>query len=256
MIDGDHADEGIYLMTENVNVQSVVTPALAQTNGSAPILQAKATKARKAKAMASVATPTPIQAEAEEATITVEQAVEVAFNYGASMAGMDGALTKALQTYRDNEAVQNDMLQALNIGYLTRKLNVSKIEATRIYNLKKYSDDPKLQDDEHRTFEQQRVMNTVRVLWHRAKQMGGIIKKSEDQVEAEVNRAKKEAEKKAHEERLIKADEIVNPKNDVDPFDALARLALTMKSLANKHSAKLTGDRGTAWRTWLASMPK
>jgi hypothetical protein len=272
-------------MTENV--QSVVT---AQANGlfpSEPIVTledvtttakaAKTTKARKTKAMASVVIPEVVEdtrtsaevvAEAQavakfdaywnavdEATITVEQAVEVAYNYGANIAGIDGKLTKALQTYKANEAVQNDMLEALNVGYLTRKLSVSKIEATRVYNLKKYNPDPKHHNDEHRTFEQQRVMDTVRVLWHRAKKMAGLGK-NEDQANAEATRAQKEAEKKAHEARLAKADEIVNPKDDVDVFDALNRLVLSMKAIQSKHASKLVGDRGMAWRDWLAAAPK
>lgn len=201
-------------------------------------------KASKAKAKATVAT-----------VITPNQACEAAYEYGSSLAGLDGTLTVAIKYFKNNETVMADMLTNLNMGYLVRKLGVAKEEAAEIVGLLKYNE--KKADDHHRTFEQQRIMDTVRVVWHRAQKMAGVVKaKTEGQVKAEETRAAKEAAAEAHEQRLIKADAIVNPPEDVDVFESLVRLVSTMKALGNKHSAKLTGDRGAAWRDWLASAPK
>jgi hypothetical protein len=219
------------------NVQSVVTPVIAK----AP----KAPKASKAKLNGSTA-PAPI---------TAEQACEAAYQYGSSLAGLDGSLTVALKAFKDNAPVLDEMLLNLNVGYLVRKLDYDRDYATEVVGLLKYNE--KKADDHHRTFEQQRIMDTVRVVWHRAQKMAGIVKpKTDGQVKAEATRAEKEAEKSAHESRLIKADEIVNPKDDTDIFESLTRLVSTMKALQAKHSAKLVGDRGSAWRDWLASAPK
>jgi hypothetical protein len=218
----------------SMNVQSVIT-----TSDVAPKLNSKG--------KASHANSTQ--------TITAAQACEAAYEYGSSVAGLDGTLTKALQAFKDNETVQADMLAALNVGYMVRKLGYTRDRATEVVGLLKYNE--KKQDDHHRTFEQQRVMDTVRVIWHRAQKMAGIVKaKTDNQVKAEQTRAQKDAERAAHEQRLIKADELVNPKNDTDPFDALSRLVLTMKSLQSKYADKLVGDRGSAWRDWLANSPK
>jgi hypothetical protein len=221
-----------------MNVQSTVTPNVTvalktRLNGSA----------RKAKAKATVSPN----------AITREQAITAAFEYGASMAGFDGTLVKAIQAFKADDSVLAEMLEALNVGYVTRKLGVDKEEATRIVGLLKYNENK--EDDEHRTFEQERVMISVRVLWSRAKKMAGVAK-AEAQVKAEATRAAKEAEREEHQARLIRADEIVNPKDDVDVFDSLSRLVLTMKSIRDKYAGKLTGDRGSAWREWLAKAPK
>jgi hypothetical protein len=218
------------------NVQSIVTPA---TNGSTPPVLGKT----KAKAKATTAT-----------VLTPAQACEAAYEYGSSLAGLDGSLTVAIKYYKDNETVMADMLVSLNVGYLVRKMGYDKAKATEVVGLLKYNE--KKADDHHRTFEQQRIMDTVRVVWHRAQKMAGVVKaKSENQVKAEQTRAEKEAEKTAHESRLIKADEIVNPKDDTDIFESLTRLVSTMKALQSKHAGKLVGDKGTAWRDWLASAP-
>lgn len=187
--------------------------------------------------------------------LTAAQACEAAFEYGSSLAGLDGTLTAAIKQFKDNETVMADMLTALNVGYLVRKMGYDKAKATEVVGLLKFSE--KKQDDHHRTFEQQRVMDTVRVVWHRAQKMAGVVKaKTEGQIKAEATRAEKEAAAEAHEQRLIKADQIVNPPEDVDVFESLTRLVSTMKSLQSKHAAKLVGDRGAAWRDWLASAPK
>jgi hypothetical protein len=217
------------------NVQSVIsatTPVAPKANGKA-----------KPKALSTTA-------------MTPAQAIAIAFEYGQTMAGQDGTLTNAFVTFKANDKVIDDMVQALSEGYFVRKLGYDRAEATRVIGLKKYNDrNPEKNTDENRTFDQERVMVAVRVLVSRAKRMAGITKAPETG-EAEAKRAAKEAEAKEHEQRLIKADAIVNPADDVDVFDALNRLVLTMKSLQKKHTAKLTGDRGSEWRDWLASAPR
>ena len=221
-----------------MSIQSVITSDVA----TAPVLR-NGKALPKAKANGSTA-------------MTPAQAIAIAFEYGQTMAGQDGALTNAFTTFKANDKVVGDMVQALTEGYLVRKLGYERSEATRVIGLKKYNDrNPDKNTDENRTFEQERVMVAVRVLVSRAKRMAGITK-SADTAEQEATRAAKEADKAAHEQRLIKADEIINPADDVDVFDALNRLVLTMKSLQKKHTAKLTGDRGSEWRDWLANAPR
>ena len=217
-----------------LNVQSTVTPISA--------LKTKPNGKAKHTAMASTAMT----------RMTREQAITIARDYGTSLAGLDGELTKALQAFKGDEAVRAEMLEAVNVGYMARKLGYDLAEAARIVGLKKYNE--KKQDDEHRTFDQQRVMDTVRVLWHHANKNAGTLEKPIDQAKAEAKRAEREAERKAHEARLIKADKIVNPPDDVDVFDSLNQLVLTMKAIQKKH--KLTGDRGSEWRDWLANAPR
>lgn len=198
----------------------------------------------------SVVTPvTPVASP----ILTKDQAIAAAFKYGQSLAGLDGTLVKAIAAFKGDTAILGEIQAALNIGYVMKKLDVSKGEATRIVGLLKYNEDK--QDDEHRSFEQERVMVAARVLWSRAKAMAGVPK-SEQAAKGEATRAQKEADRKANEARLIKADEIVNPKDDVNPFDALAALVVTMRHLQKKYAAKLDGDKGSQWREWLAKAPK
>jgi hypothetical protein len=186
--------------------------------------------------------------------ITREQAINAAFEYGASMAGLDGNLTRALLAFKSDETVQAEMLAALNVGYMTRKMGYTKEEATRIVGLRKYNE--KKHDDAHRTFDQQRVMDTVRMVWHRARKMAGIAKpKSNAQVHAEQTRAQKEVERKEHESRLEEAWEIVHPNNDADIETVMTRFVTTMRSYHDGHATKFTGDQGSAWRKWLAAAP-
>ena len=220
----------------SINVQSVVTPTTPKSNGKAKL---KATTAPKASPAVN--------------GITREQAIATAYECGVSMAGIDGLLVKALKAYQNNQDVLTEMLASLNVGYLTKKLVVTDEEAKRIAGLLKYNE--KKKDDQQRTFEQERVMIAVRVLWSRAKKLAGFPK-TEAMAKAEQTRAVKEEERKEHEQRLIRADEIVNPKNDVNVFEALSRLVLTMKSLRDKHADQLKGDAGTAWRDWLSKAPK
>ena len=208
-----------------------------------------------------VSTPAAVKAKGKgklngsvsPSAITRDQAIAAAFDYGQSMAGMDGTLVRALVAFRTNVEVQAEMLAALNVGYVMKKLAVDKPEATRIVGLSKFNEDK--QDDAHRTFEQERVMIAVRVLWSRAKKMAGFPK-TEAMAKAEATRAAKESERTATEARLVKADSIVNPKDDADPFESLAALVVTMRHLQKKYADKLTGERGTAWRDWLAAAPK
>jgi hypothetical protein len=188
--------------------------------------------------------------------MTIAQACDIAFEYGQNAAGQDGSLTKAFVTFKDNEKAIDDMVQALTEGYFVRKLNYDRAEARRVIGLNKYNHmNPKNNSDKNRTFEQEKIMGAIRTLVSRAKKMAGITKSS-DTAEAEVARAAKEATAKAHESRLIKADEIVNPADNVDPFDALNRIVSTLAALQKKYAAKLTGDRGSAWRDWLAAAPR
>lgn len=236
--------------TNGVDVDSVIADKLAKAQAKA---EAKAA-AKAAKLLASTTALTPVPTPA---TLTAAEAVAVAYEYGNSVAGLDGTLTNAIKLFKDSATVMADMLAALNVGYMARKLGVDKAKATEIVGLLKHNPNPKKADDHHRTFEQQRIMDSVRVIWHRAQKMAGVVHvKSDAQVEAEKTRAAKEAAKVETEARLIKADEIVNPKADVDVTEALTRLVSTMRSLANKHSDKLVGDKGMAWRDWLANAPK
>jgi hypothetical protein len=188
-------------------------------------------------------------------SITSTQACDIAYNAGQDYAGQDGSLTKAFAFFAKNETVVNDMVYCIEQGYFVRKMGYDRDEAKRVIGLKKYNHmNPQKNTAENRTKEQETVMGAVRVLVSRAKRMAGITKPADQN--AEVNRAAADATKKAHESRLIKADEIVNPKDDVDVFDALNRLVLTMKSLQKKYSAKLVDDRGSEWRDWLANAPR
>jgi hypothetical protein len=187
-------------------------------------------------------------------SLTPSQACDIAFAYGETMAGQDGALTNAFATFKANDKVLGDMVQALTEGYMVRKLGYDRIEARRVVGLKKHNQlNPAKNTDDNRTAEQERVMTAVRVLVSRAKRMAGITEAKPDTA---VKAEQAKAEKEAHEQRLIKADEIINPPDETDPFDALNRLVLSMKGLQKKYAAKLTGDRGAEWRDWLANAPR
>ena len=215
------------------NVQSVITtPVASKANG-------------KTKAKANGST-----------SLTPAQAIEVAFEYGQTMAGQDGALTVAFTTFKANDKVIGDMVQALTEGYMVRKLSYDRVEAKRVIALKKYNQlNPAKNSDDNRTAEQERVMTAVRVLVSRAKRLAGITE-AKAGGDAAIKAEQTKAEREQHQQRLIKADEIVNPADDVDAFDALNRLVLSMKSIQKKYAAKLVGDRGSEWRDWLANAPR
>ena len=188
--------------------------------------------------------------------LTATQAVEIAFEYGQNVAGQEGTLTTAFKAFANNEKVIGDMVQALTEGYMVRKLGYERDEAKRVIGLAKYNDkNPDKNTDKNRDAKQEAVMVSVRMLVSRAKRMAGITKPAAS-AEDEAKRAKREADKAEHEQRLIKADAIVNPADDVDVFDALNRLVLTMKSLQKKYAGKLVDDRGSEWRDWLANAPR
>jgi hypothetical protein len=188
--------------------------------------------------------------------LTAAEAVEIAYQYGQNIAGQDGQLTVAFKTFAKNDKVIGDMVQALTEGYMVRKLGYDRAGAKRVIALAKYNDrNPEKNTDANRTAQQEGVMVAVRMLVSRAKRFAGITK-APATAEQEAKRATKEAEAKAHEQRLIKADEIVNPADNVDVFDALNRMVLSMKAIQKKHTAKLVGDRGSEWRDWLANAPR
>jgi hypothetical protein len=188
--------------------------------------------------------------------LTAAEAVEIAFEYGQNIAGQDGQLTIAFKTFAKNDKVIGDMVQALTEGYMVRKLGYTREEAKVVIGKAKYNDkNPDKNTDNNRTLVQEGVMVAVRMLVSRAKRFAGITK-APATAEQEATRAAKEAEAKAHTDRLIKADEIVNPADNVDVFDALNRMVLSMKAIQKKHTAKLVGDRGSEWRDWLANAPR
>lgn len=188
--------------------------------------------------------------------MTALEACEIAYQYGENVAGQDGALTVAFKTFAKNDKVIGDMVQALTEGYYVRKMDYTREEAKRIIGLAKYNDrNPDKNTDNNRTAQQEAVMVAVRMLVSRAKRFAGITK-APATAEQEVARAAKEATAKAVESRLIEADKIVHPADDVDVFDALNRMVLSMKAIQKKHTAKLAGDRGSEWRDWLASAPR
>jgi hypothetical protein len=191
--------------------------------------------------------PRCVTTAAAPSVITRDQAIKAA-------AGLDVNLTRALIAFKNDETVQAEMLAAVNVGYMMRKLGYDKKEATRVVGLLKYNE--KKQDDAHRTFDQQRVTDNVRVVWHRAHKKARIVKpKSENQIKAEQTRAEKEASRKEHESRLEEAWGIVHPDNGADVDTVMARFVTAMRSYHDGHSAKFTGDTGSAWRDWLKAAP-
>ena len=218
------------------NVQSIVTPA---TNGA---IHAKGKGKAKAQAKASTA-------------MTRRRLARRPTSMALSMAGLDGTLTVAIKTFKDNETVMADMLTALNVGYLVRKMGYDKAKATEVVGLLKFSE--KKQDDHHRTFEQQRVMDTVRVVWHRAQKMAGVVKaKTEGQIKAEATRAEKEAAAEAHESRLIKADANRQSAGRRRRLRIADSPCFDDEVDSGKARRKACRRRGSAWRDWLASAPK
>jgi hypothetical protein len=227
-------------MTTMNLVTSVVTPDAAL----APVVLPKASKVAKAKLNGSTAS----------APLTPEQACKIAYEYGANLAGQDGSLTLAFKTYAKDEEVQANMVKALCVGYMERKLHVAKHEAERIVGLVKHSPDPKKADDHHRTFEQERVMVAVRVLVHRAKKMAGI---GIDTPKVNTPSDEEIAAREARKNNIQQLAEIVYPAKEsaVDVDAAMTRLVLTMRAYMNKHAGKFQGDTGMAWRDWLANAP-
>ena len=201
-------------------------------------------------------TKTELNGSTAPAKLTPGQAIDIAFQYGQSLAGVDGSLVTALVTFKDDKAVQADMLKALNIGYIMRKLNKTKDEAEVIYSLAKYNPKADKQTDKNRTLEQERVMTAVRVLWHRAKAIAfPDTAKTEAAIKAEQTRNDNEKAAKERQAKLEALAEIVQPKPETDVYEAMNRLVSTMKAYHSKHADKFVGDAGMAWRDWLAAAP-
>lgn len=204
-----------------------------------------------------VAAPLPIMTKAE--------AIAICTKAGTSYAGIDGSLVRAFKAFEKDKETLTEMVKALSVAYLTKKLNVSKDEAVLILGLSRHN--PKIeQDDLHRTLEQDRVLVSVRVLVSRAKALAGFEKnkaksrgqknkKAQDKAKGAIATTNADIDPKEHA-RLVKADSIVNPASDVDCFDAMSRVVLTLKSMERKYARKLVGERGDAWRAWLATSPK
>jgi hypothetical protein len=229
------------------NVQSIVTPV---TNGAVP---AKAPKASKAKLNGTTSLVKP------DAKMTLGQACEIGFEYGKNLAGADGTLTKALKAFDGEGAAIKAIEHSIAEGYMVRKLSYTREQA--VAAIGKLGHNDKKQDDHHRTFDEQRVMNTVRVMMTRAFENAGIERpkseaQKEAQVKAELARNEKDAQKKAQEAQREEAWDIVHPKEETDVNEAMRRLVSTMQAYHSKHAAKFGGNTGMAWRDWLAKAPK
>lgn len=103
-------------------------------------------------------------------------------------------------------------------------------------------------------------MVSVRMLVSRAKQLAGITDPEQQARQEKATATKEETkrEAKALEARRQEAWEIVHPtiNETLDVNIALQRLVGTIRSFMNEHSARITGDTGSAWREWLGKAPK
>jgi hypothetical protein len=197
-------------------------------------------------------------------TTALAQAIEAFFDWGQSMAGVDGTIVQALKTFgtdsnTDKEA-RAEMWKALNCGYLVRKLGYTREHAAIVYGRMKYnSKNPDNNTDDHRTAEEQRVVDTCRMMKSRAMNLAGISDQTESQRDALTKaQAKRDEKKRIAEEReaeLLKDHEIVHPSDETDPIEALTRVALMLKGLQKKYALKLKGDIGSAWRNWIDDAP-
>lgn len=217
----DHASNGASgtaRLNMSMNVQSVVTTPVTKPNGK-------------------------VRAKVNDTTsLTPAQAIEIAFEYGQTMAGQDGALTNAFTTFKTNDKVIGDMIQALTEGYMVRKLGYDRAKAKLVISLKKYNQlNPTKNTDENRTQEQERIMTAVRVLVSRAKRMAGIT-------EAPVT---KPATKPATKPSSAHPDG-----SDPDVNVTMVRFLQTIQAYYKKHAAEFVDDAGMAWRDWIAQAPK
>lgn len=215
------------------NVQSVITvPATPKANGAA-----------KAKANGSTA-------------LTPAQAVTIAFEYGQTMAGQDGALTNAFKTFADSEKVIADMVQALTEGYFVRKLKYSRDEAKRVIALAKYNQlHPTKNTTANRTKEQETVMSTVRVLVSRAKAMAGLTTPAAKPAAKPADKPADKAAKPAANGGTAHPDgNAIDNADDVNVV--MMRFAQTIQAYYKKHAADFNDDAGMAWRDWIAAAPR
>ena|SRR5215472_429190 len=196
--------------------------------------------------------------------LKLADAIESFFEWGSNMAGVDGNIVRALKFWgtdsKEDKAARGDLWKAMNCGYLVRKLGYTRDHAAVVYGRMKYnSKNPDNNTDDHRTAEEQRVIDTCRQMKSRAMILAGISDQTQAQKDAlesaQETREQKKRETEARESQLIKADEIVNPSDETDPIEALTRVALTLKALQKKYALKLKGDIGSAWRNWIDDAP-
>jgi hypothetical protein len=194
-----------------------------------------------------------INVTAPKGKLTKERAIQIAYEYGSSMAGADGILTAAFKAYAKDTETMAAMIKALSIGYMERKLGYTKEKATHTVGLHKHN--PKGErKDSNRTFEEERVMVAVRVLVSRAKQMAGITESAGNAGNVSNTKNTASETRKANIESLGK---VVYPakEEDIDVIAAMTRLVVTMMDYQNKHAAKFKQDDAKAWQNWLASAP-
>lgn len=230
------------VLTMSVNVQSVVSSVAKSVNGKGKV------KAE-AKRTTTLANPA-------NAPLTEQGALDIAFEYGASIAGQDGFLTKALRQF-NTKAFTKRIIEHIAAAYYVKKFDYSKDKALATAGLMKHN--PEKQSDEYRTEGEERIMVSVRMLVSRAKKLAGIVDPDTvaRQEKANTSRAEAKAERDALEARRNEAWEIVHPNlEEVDVNAAMKRMFATMRNFMNEHSGKFVGDAGTAWRDWIAKAPK
>ena len=66
---------------------------------------------------------TPVTPVASPLAMTKDQAIAAAFKYGQSLAGLDGTLVKAIGQFKGDTAILSEIQDALNIGYVMKKLD-------------------------------------------------------------------------------------------------------------------------------------
>ena len=196
--------------------------------------------------------------------IKLADAIESFFEWGSNMAGVDGNIVRALKFWgtdsKEDKAARSDLWKAMNCGYLVRKLGYTRDHAAVVYGRMKYnSKNPDKNTDDHRTAEEQRVIDTCRQMKSRAMALAGISDQTQAQRDAlesaQETREQKKRETEAREARLAAADELVNPPAEKDIFEVLAGLVTTLQNLRNKYAKTLVGDAGSAWRDWIANAP-
>lgn len=192
--------------------------------------------------------------------LTEDQALALCFQYGKTIAGQDGFLTKALEQF-PSEAFAKKATQQICAAYYMDKLSYSKDDAfIAVGKFTHNKDDATKQSGDYRTLKEERIMVSVRMLVGRAKQLAGIVNPETVARQEKANKTKEENKRAADavEAERQKAWEIVHPQvtEDFDVNAALNALVARIRSLMNEHSARITGDSGSAWREWLAKAPK
>jgi len=200
----------------------------------------------------------------ENGHLKLSDAIETFFDWGSNMAGVDGNIVRALKFWgtdsKEDKAARSELWKAMNYGYLVRKLGYTRDYAAVVFDRMKYnSKNPDKNTDDHRTAEEQRVIDTCRQMKSRAMALAGISDMSEKQrqslEDAAATRKEKKDKAEARESELLKDHEIIHPSDETDPIEALTRVALTLKSLQKRYALRLTGDLGSAWRNWIDDAP-